>query len=330
MERILADLQAQPEREAVASELEVLESIYGPEALQAWQPAPVHSKTPRDGTLRYEVNLNFPEPYEDVTIKVLVSIPADYPAASPPQLQLLSRYIGAYGADTALFSTVLKTFMSVNGVEWSPDLVCVFDGLQNVLERCVEWYEEHLSLGKAGEILRDDEKEAQHPIDPAPKATEPVEDEIDHSQPADLSDLPDGLQMYESEPIVDRKSVFVGRACAITDPSQVPIILSALLSDRRVARAAHPIINAWRCQVGTVLHQDNDDDGETAAGGRLAHLLQILEVNNVLVVVSRYFGGLHIGPDRFKHINQCARNALELGGFLEGVADSHKKQRGRK
>lgn len=92
---------------------------------------------------------------------------------------------------------------------------------------------------------------------------------------------------------------------------------------------------------------DNDDDRETAAGGRLAHLLQILvsncpesttrgcsevlqEVNNVLVVVSRYFGGLHIGPDRFKHINQSARNALELGGFLEGVADSHKKQRGRK
>jgi hypothetical protein len=48
------------------------------------------------------------------------------------------------------------------------------------------------------------------------------------------------------------------------------------MSDHRIARAAHPIINAWRCQVGTLLHQDNDDDGETAAGGRLAHLLQIL------------------------------------------------------
>jgi putative IMPACT (imprinted ancient) family translation regulator len=62
---------------------------------------------------------------------------------------------------------------------------------------------------------------------------------------------------------------------------------------------------------------DNDDDGETAAGGRLAHLLHILEVDNVLVVVTRYFGGIHLGPDRFKHINQAARNALELGGFLD-------------
>ena len=41
------------------------------------------------------------------------------------------------------------------------------------------------------------------------------------------------------------------------------------------------------------------------------------EVNNILVVVTRYFGGIHLGPDRFKHINQAARNALEAGGFLD-------------
>ena len=41
------------------------------------------------------------------------------------------------------------------------------------------------------------------------------------------------------------------------------------------------------------------------------------EVNNVLVVVTRYFGGIHLGPDRFKHINQAARDALEAGGLLD-------------
>lgn len=41
------------------------------------------------------------------------------------------------------------------------------------------------------------------------------------------------------------------------------------------------------------------------------------EVKDVLVIVTRYFGGIHLGPDRFKHINQAARNALDLGGFLE-------------
>jgi len=79
---------------------------------------------------------------------------------------------------------------------------------------------------------------------------------------------------------------------------------------------------------------DNDDDGESAAGGRLAHLLQILvshlllwlivpleyylqDVKDVLVVVTRYFGGTLLGADRFKHINQAARDALELGEFIE-------------
>lgn len=49
----------------------------------------------------------------------------------------------------------------------------------------------------------------------------------------------------------------------------------------------------------------------------MAHLLEMLEVENVLVVVSRWYGGIHLGPDRFKHINQAGRDALEVGGFLE-------------
>jgi hypothetical protein len=94
---------------------------------------------------------------------------------------------------------------------------------------------------------------------------------------------------------------------------------------------------------------DNDDNGESAAGGRLAHLLQILvciyhfvipvffpfyliifqDVKNVLVIVTRYFGGIHLGSDRFKHINQAARNALDLGGFLSMETMETRKGTGR-
>lgn len=59
-----------------------------------------------------------------------------------------------------------------------------------------------------------------------------------------------------------------------------------------------------------------------------AMLTVLQEVNNVLVVVTRYFGGIHLGADRFKHINQAARSALELGGFLDLGGD--KKSRGMK
>lgn len=86
---------------------------------------------------------------------------------------------------------------------------------------------------------------------------------------------------------------------------------------------------------------DNDDDGETAAGGRLLHLLQLVDARNVIVIVSRWYGGIQLGPgnffyflclfaftclhhtkhciysiDRFKDINNVARDLLEKCGYV--------------
>lgn len=147
--------------------------------------------------------------------------------SSPPQLQLLSRYIGPFSADTNLFGSILRTYISVNGVEFIPDTVCVFDGVQNVLERCNTWYEDRLSGDKAKELVRNDEKDA----DKAPVELEHGHDisaitsrssleymETDHGP---SSEMAPGVQFFVAEPIVDRKSSFIGRACRISDPSQV-------------------------------------------------------------------------------------------------------------
>lgn len=316
MQDVVADLLADPSTEQVASEMMVLQSIYGDDAIQPWKsPANGKPGNEHSATIRYVVSLNLPA-HEDVSIRVLVSIPYSYPASSSPQLQLLSRYIGPFGVDSSLFGSILRTFISTSAVQWSPGTVCVFDGLQNVLERCENWYQERSYKDKADEVVRPDTPLVDHPL---------------HEKEEDLPDeapenavLPEGIQIIAVEPIVDRKSVFVGRACRISHPSQVPLIIDHLTSDRQIARATHPVIHAWRCKVGNVLHQDNDDDGETAAGSRLAHLLSILEIDGVLVIVTRWFGGIHLGPDRFKHINHAARNALEAAGFLDQNEESGK------
>ena len=46
-------------------------------------------------------------------------------------------------------------------------------------------------------------------------------------------------------------------------------------------------------------------------------LLQIVDARNVLVVVSRWYGGIMLGPDRFKHINNCTRSILEEHNFIK-------------
>ncbi|XP_070536629.1 protein IMPACT-B-like [Ptychodera flava] len=125
-------------------------------------------------------------------------------------------------------------------------------------------------------------------------------------------------EIHHAEPLTDRRSTFQGHLAKVTNVQQVKAVLSELLQNRKIANATHNIL-AYRiyCENRNTFREDCDDDGETAAGGRLLHLLQILDVRNVMVVVSRWYGGILLGPDRFKHINNAARNVLQDNGYIE-------------
>ena len=95
------------------------------------------------------------------------------------------------------------------------------------------------------------------------------------------------------------------------------VLAQLLFGDKKVAKATHNMI-AYRfwdpdrdCMVS-----DNDDDGEKGAGSKLAALLEMADARDVIVVVSRWFGGVLLGPSRFKHIASTAREALDEAGFL--------------
>ena len=212
----------------------VLQSIYGDQAISPWRPSSsVEKVIPLSelhmvryqvslrydravSTFRFIIEYSFPPPHDAISLVVLVSLPQSYPATSPPQLQLLSRYVGAFGVDAELFGSIIKTFMSVNGIEWTPGVICVFDGLESVLERAVRWYERRIEAMKASEALREQSLDSVRP-EACGNATviPPVSADI---QPVAL---PEGIELFEAEPIIDRKSAFVGRACRISNPAQV-------------------------------------------------------------------------------------------------------------
>lgn len=127
----------------------------------------------------------------------------------------------------------------------------------------------------------------------------------------------------------DRKSVFQGHAAVVTSVEQVQAVKNKLYENKKIAHASHNMY-AYRIysdQRKTWI-QDCEDDGETAAGGRILHLLEIVDAKNVLVVVSRWYGGILLGPDRFKHINNAARQVLEQAGLL--VQDKNTKKKKKK
>uniref|UniRef100_A0A8C5T660 Impact RWD domain protein n=1 Tax=Malurus cyaneus samueli TaxID=2593467 RepID=A0A8C5T660_9PASS len=117
--------------------------------------------------------------------------------------------------------------------------------------------------------------------------------------------------IHHGNPITDRRSTFQAHLAPVVTTRQVKRVIEKLYENKKIASATHNIY-AYRiyCEDKQTFLQDCEDDGETAAGGRLLHLMQILNVHNVLVVVSRWYGGILLGPDRFKHINNCARNVL--------------------
>jgi hypothetical protein len=66
-----------------------------------------------------------------------------------------------------------------------------------------------------------------------------------------------------------------------------------------------------------IVHHDCDDDGECAAGTRMAEMMRLMGVSGVAVVVTRWYGGVKLGPDRFKCISNAARQLLEQEGFVQ-------------
>ncbi|KAI9320527.1 ribosomal protein S5 domain 2-type protein [Dichotomocladium elegans] len=114
-------------------------------------------------------------------------------------------------------------------------------------------------------------------------------------------------------------SVFIAHVAKVHSAAEVKAVISKLLENKKIARATHNI-SAYRIELsdGRIL-QDNDDDGETAAGGKYRM--------NVVVVVSRWFGGILLGADRFKDINNCARKALEECGYIHDPEIPHKTKR---
>ena len=82
--------------------------------------------------------------------------------------------------------------------------------------------------------------------------------------------------IHHGEPLTDRKSTFQAHIAEVMTVNQVSIVLRELKSNKKIATATHNIV-AYRIHdtARQVLIQDCDDDGESAAGSRLLHLLQV-------------------------------------------------------
>ena len=120
--------------------------------------------------------------------------------------------------------------------------------------------------------------------------------------------------IYASESISDRRSIFLAHVSTLLTPSALPTFLRHLTSLKALKGATH-CMYAYRVveiqpDLSRTLHVGQRDGGEKGSGERLSRLLEALQCENVVLVVSRKYGGVKLGSDRWRLISMVAKDAL--------------------
>ena len=143
------------------------------------------------------------------------------------------------------------------------------------------------------------------PLDDNEKIDEPIEREI----------LP-RLTIHQNEPIIDRKSIFQAFYVNINTAAQAEQFRQQLLENNKIKAATHNMF-VWKVSENGIIKSDSDEDGESGAGSRMMHLVELTGACDFGVIVTRWYGGVHLGPDRWKHINNALRSILDDHGQIK-------------
>lgn len=81
-------------------------------------------------------------------------------------------------------------------------------------------------------------------------------------------------------------------------------MLKNLNKNKKYAKATH---HSWAARVSRdgQIWETKNDDGETGAGAVILRILKKRNFINTMVVVTRWYGGKKLGPDRFKHVQDA-------------------------
>lgn len=113
-----------------------------------------------------------------------------------------------------------------------------------------------------------------------------------------------------SSPVNSKQSRFVAHSIEISTLSEASNALNRLFSAKSELKEASHNITAWRVQTCNDIVEGSEDDGESGGGRHLLGLLQADNLTNVFLVVSRWYGGIMLGPDRWRIMTQVSRDTL--------------------
>lgn len=122
------------------------------------------------------------------------------------------------------------------------------------------------------------------------------------------------LQIMDT--VRDRGSRYAASGGDVADEAGIASFLKTLKSAKKFAKATH---NTWAALLpdGRAL---KDDDGESGAAAVILKMLEREGTRGRIVVVTRWYGGVNLGGDRFAHVVTSVRLWLaEAAAQKEGA-----------
>ena len=123
------------------------------------------------------------------------------------------------------------------------------------------------------------------------------------------SDLSGDMEIFENI-LSDRGSKYAVSGGPAASVDEAKALIAELRRRKKFARATH---NTW----GLLLPDGpvKNDDGEAGAGMVIVRMLEREGLVGHMVCVTRWFGGKHLGGDRFRHVQEAVRIYLERTGL---------------
>ncbi|KAH6705073.1 hypothetical protein EV126DRAFT_335990 [Verticillium dahliae] len=130
-----------------------------------------------------------------------------------------------------------------------------------------------------------------------------------------------------SQRIDMRGSSFIAHSTPFTASDVAKSVIGAFIDSQPILKTASHNFWGYRIQRPETFtsFEGADDDGETGGGQFILRLLREADTVDRLVVVSRWFGGVMLGPDRWGLIRRCVNEALAEGLRLHNPVDLHQE-----
>ncbi len=102
-------------------------------------------------------------------------------------------------------------------------------------------------------------------------------------------------------------SVSIGR---VENREDIKSFLKTLKKNKKYQKATH---NSWAARVSHegAIFETKNDDGETGAGMVILRVMQKENISNTVICVTRWFGGVKLMGDRFKHVQYATKYAID-------------------